>query len=85
MGDNGGESIGNGRNPVSGRNIGSGGGGVIYKVYASITWYKTSPTTDPPASVNGESGRPGVSAIFCETTTLNDSSFKGSGVGDPKN
>ena len=31
---------------------GSGGGGGIYKVYASITWAKMDPTTDPPASLN---------------------------------
>ena len=64
----------------TGINIVTGGGGGIYTVDASLTWAKTAPTTDPPASVNGESGRPSVSGIGCATTTLNDSSFKGSGA-----
>ena len=34
----------------------SGGGGGIYKIYASITWAKTNPTTDPQASINGDIG-----------------------------
>ena len=68
----------------TGRNLGSGGGGVISTVYASTAWTKTSPTTDPPASVNGDSVRTGVSAIGCATTTLNASSFKVSGAGASK-
>ena len=74
-----------GVNEIGGRgtgiNRGSGGGGVIYTVAASITWYKTSPTTDPPESINRESVHPGVWTIGCETTTLNASSFKGYGAG----
>ena len=65
-------------------NRGSGGGEGISTVDASITWAKTTPTTDPQDSVNGESGRPGVSDIGCATTTLNDLSFKESGAGDSK-
>ena len=66
---------------VTGRNRGSVGVGGISAVYSSITWAKTSPITYPPASVNGKSSLPGVSAICCATTTLKDSSFKGSGDG----
>ena len=71
---------------------GSGGGGGIPTVDASITRAKIAPTTGPSASVNGdrkqsvspasdnvESVWPVVSVIGCETTTLNDSSFKVSG------
>ena len=52
-------------------NRGSGGDGVISTVDASITWAKTNPTTDPPASSNGESSQSGVFYIGCATTTLN--------------
>ena len=68
------------------------GGGGISTVDASITWDETVPTTDPPASSNGYSGRavspvsdngqigrPCIWEIGCETTTINASSFKGSG------
>ena len=51
MGDNEIVRIGNG---IS---WGSGGGGCISTVDASIIWAKMSPTTDPPASVNGDDGR----------------------------
>ena len=56
----------------------------ISTVYASTTWAKTAPTTDPPAYVNGESVRPGVLDIGYATTTMNASSFKGSGAGASK-
>ena len=83
---------------VTGRSQGSVGGGGIYTLYASIIWAKTSPTTDPSSSVNGdsgravspayisgESGRKRVLAILCATITLNSSSFKGSVAGTFKN
>ena len=70
MGGNGVGGIGNGRILGSGSSRGSGGGGGISTVDASATWDKTPPTTDPPDSVNGESGWPGVSDISCATTTL---------------
>ena len=73
-----------GRGP--GRSQGSGGGGVISTVDASITWAKTTLTTEPPAYINGDigqvfspeyvnvyNGRPGVLYIGCATTTLNAS------------
>ena len=73
---------GDGRGGIrNGRNQGSGGDGGIYTVDASITCDKTAPTTNSPASINGESSWPGVLAIGCATTTLNDSSFKSSGAG----
>ena len=84
MGGNGGGGRGTGRIWGSGSNPGSGGGGGISTVDASIKWYKIPPTTDPPASVNGESGSPGVLAIGFENTTLNDSSFKWYGSGASK-
>ena len=70
-----------GSNQGSGRNRGSGGGGGIYAVDESTTWAITATTTDTPYSVNGESGRLGVPEIGYETTTMNASSFKGSGAG----
>ena len=81
---NGGGDRGTGINYLSGSDQGSGGGGGIYTVYASTTWDKTAPTTVPPASVNIESARLGVLSIGCATTTLNASSFKGSGAGASK-
>ena len=73
MGGNGGGGRGTGRNIGSGSNQGSGGGGGISTVDASITWTQMTPITDPTASANGESGRPGVSDIVCATTTMNAS------------
>ena len=73
---------GNGRGVRgNGINRGSGGYGGIYTVYSSITWAITAPATDPPASVNGESGRTGIFSIGRETTAMNDSSFRGYGDG----
>ena len=82
---------------VSGRSRGSGRCGGISTVDASITWAKTALTTDPQASVNGDSGqavspasikvdsgRPVSSDIGCANTTLNASSFKGSVSGTLK-
>ena len=48
-------------------------GGGISTLYASITWDKNTPTTDPPASDNEEIGRPVVLTIGCATTTQNAS------------
>ena len=90
---------GNGRGGiVTGRSRGSRGGGGISTVDSSIIWDKTPPATDPPSSVNGYSFRAvspasvngyslriGVSSIGCATTTLNASSFKGSGAVASKN
>ena len=85
MGGNGVEGIGAGINLGSGINRGSVGGGGISTVDSSITLAKTAPTTDPLAFVNGGSGRPVIYSIGCATTTLNASSFKGSGAGASKN
>ena len=81
MGGNGGVGRGTVINIGSGSNQGSGGGGGIYTVDAYTTWAKTASTTNPQASVNGESFRTVVSAIGCATTTMHASSFKGSGAG----
>ena len=81
MGGNGGET---GRNIGIVISRGSGGGWGIYTVYASITQDKIAPTTNPQSSVNVESIRLVISAIGCATTTLDASSFKGSGAGDSK-
>ena len=69
---------------VTGRNQGSDGGGGISTVRAYFTWSKKYLTTDPQASFNADSGSPGVYSIGCATTTLNSSSFKGSGAGASK-
>ena len=45
---------------------------------------KLPPNTNPPNYISGESRRTGVLAIGCATTTLNASSFKGSGAGTSK-
>ena len=82
---NGGGGRGTGINQESRSNRVSGGGGGIYAVDASITWSKMPPTTDTPASVNGERIRMGVSSIVCSTTTLNASSFKRYVAGTSKN
>ena len=84
IGGNRGGGSGTGKFWGSGSNRESGGGEGISTVDASITWAKTPPTTDLPASVNGESGRPGISAIDWATTTLDALSFKGSGAGASK-
>ena len=81
MGGNGGGGRETGINQGCGSNQGSGGGGGISKVYAFITWTKTPPTTNPPASVNGDSGRPGFLTIVYEINTLNALSFIWSGAG----
>ena len=67
-------------NKKSGRNQGSGGGGGISTLDESITWDIMASTTDPPAYANVESVWQYISCIGCATTTLNDSSFKGSGA-----
>ena len=56
----------------------------ISTVDASIKWSETSPTTDPPDSVNGDISRMGVLDIGCATNVLNASSFKWSGAGASK-
>ena len=77
--------IGTGINQGSESFRGRGGVGGISKVYASIIWSITDPTTYTSASENVESGRTSVSDIGCATTTLNASSFKRSGSGTLKN
>ena len=84
MGGNGGGGRVTVLNQGSGSNQGNGGGGGISTVDESITWAKMAPTTNPSASVNGESGRPGVLSIGCATTNLNASSLKGYGAGASK-
>ena len=73
--------IGTGINEVSGSNQGSGGGGGITTVDASITWVKTASSNEPPTYINGESVHMRFLAIGCANTNLRDSSFKGYGAG----
>ena len=84
MGGNGWGSRGTGRFWGSGSDQGSGGDGGIFTVDASIIWAKMPPTTDPPDIVNGERTGTVISIIWCTTTPMNASSFKGSGAGASK-
>ena len=76
---------GTGRDQGSGINWEIGGGGGISTVDTSIPWAIASPTTDSPASVNGDIVWTGVFSIGCTTTTLNASWFKGSSAGASEN